>query len=168
MANVRQVATIADVEELAVERILSLDGSRYNQGRRIKGVWKEAEEALIVEGEAHARGHLAFNVFAESGRNTGRQRDRHDESIQTRADLVVLFMFHIRAGAQVPDSREASRAARDVVAALLANPQTLVVFDVVNSWRPSVVSGGDWLLVRMDFSADFDLSLLERAPSLLT
>ncbi len=160
---VQHISTIADVEVAAVARIEAMDGSRYNQGSRTKGVWKEAENALIVDGEAHSRGHLAFNVFCESGRNTGRQRDRHDDTVRTRSDMVVLFMFHLRPTAQISDAREATRAARDVVAALLALPQNLVEFDVVNSWRPSVVAGQEWLLVRMDFSADFDLSLLERA-----
>lgn len=164
MGLVIKVSNISELEEEAVGRILALPGEPYTLGKgkgRIVGKWKEAEEALIVAGEAHARGHLAFNVFAESGRNTGRARDR--DIVRTQADLVVLFMFRIRSTNQIADARLASLASRDVVSALLAMPQAYVVYDVVNSWRPNTVGGGDWLLVRMDFTADFDLSTIPRS-----
>lgn len=157
MSLARTVSTIEELEEFIVERILALDGTPYNQGKKTIGRWKEAEEALVVEGEAYARGHLAFNVFAESGRNTGASRSQ--DFVRTRSDVVVLFMYKLRAE-QHKDARTASLAARDVAAALLALPQNVVQFDVVNSWRPNSIAGGGWLLVRMDFTADFALSLL--------
>lgn len=157
-----QVATVKDLELLLVERIGELDGSVYDQGKT-KGRWKEATKALVVAGEAHARGHLAFNVFAESGRNTGRSRSRGDDSVRVDADVVVLFMYHLRPGSQIEDSREASEAAREVIAAILALPERVANFELVNGWRPSVVAGGEWLLVRLDFVAGFDLSLLPRS-----
>ena len=141
------VATIKDLELLFVERILELDGSIFDQGRT-KGRWKEAKKALVVEGEAHSRGHLAFNVF-----------------VRTIADVVVLFMYHLRPGSQLADAREASIAARDVVSTLLSLPETVANVDIVNSWRPSVVAGGEWLLVRLDLTAAFDLSLLPRSST---
>ncbi len=164
MSALFPVATMKDLELVFVERILELDGSVFDQGRT-KGRWKEAKKALVVEGEAHARGHLAFNVFAESGRNTGRARGRGEESVRTIADVVVLFMYHLRPGSQLADAREASLAARDVVATLLRLPETVANVDVVNSWRPSVVAGGEWLLVRIDLTAAFDLSLLPRSSA---
>jgi hypothetical protein len=107
-----------DLELVFVERILELDGSVFDQGRT-KGRWKEAKKALVVEGEAHARGHLAFNVFAESGRNTGRARGRGEESVRTIADVVVLrtsSSSSCTTSDQVPSSRTLEK--------LLSRPET--------------------------------------------
>ncbi len=156
------VASIGQVEQIVVDRILALNdepetSSEFDQDVT-KGIWKESQQALIVAGEAHARGHLAFNVFAESGRNSGQSRDR--DMVDTISDVVVLFMYHINPGSQIADARKATEASQAIVAAVLALPQQLVVFDVVNSWRPATIAGGEWLLITMNFTAQFDLSIL--------
>ena len=151
--------TIAELETTLAARIAALDGSAYSQGSRI-GTWREAKTPLSVTDSAQAIGHLTFNVFVESGRNSGGDRDRpFDGSIKLVSDLVVLVAYHIRPGAQVADMRLASDAALQAARAILANPQNEFQTQPVNIWRPAVTSDGEWMLVRLDFRAIHEVSL---------
>jgi len=151
--------TIRELEELTLARILALDGTPYNQGTTIRGAWREAEIPLSVADEAHPLGHLLVNVFAESGRNRGMERDQAGRFLAVASDLVILFTYHLRRGTQLEDARQAADAAHDVARALLAWPSRRVVVDLVNLWRPTLTPDGEWLLVRQDYVARFDLSI---------
>ena len=151
--------TIEELELDAVARIAALDGSAFNQGSTIIGSWTEATIPLSVEDEAAPLGHLLFNVWAESGRNTGLERDGADEFAKLATDLVVLFTYHIRPGSQIADQRKSSEAARRIVKALMAMPQSQIVYTLVNAFRPALTPDGEWMLVRVDFVALHDLPI---------
>ncbi len=156
--------TIREIEELVVARILDLNTSPkivagdFDQGAT-RGLWKEASIPLSVVDDSHPLGHLLFNVFAESGRNTGRQRDAADGFTKITADMVVLFTYHLRPTEQIADQRLAADAALLIVRSIMALPQVYQHFDLVNAWRPALTPDGEWLLIRLDFTCFFDMSL---------
>lgn len=150
--------TIREIELGAVARISALDGSAFDQGAT-KGVWTEATIPLAVEDESHPLGHLAYNVWVESARNLGLERDGAHTFARMASDVVVFFTFHIRPTQQIEDARLASDAALQVISTLMALPQNLSVFQLVNAFRPALAPDGEWMLVRLDFIALHDLPL---------
>lgn len=155
------LTTIADLERELVARIAALDGSAFKQGARV-GQWREAQIPLSVVQENQAIGHLSYNVFVEAGRNSTIDRDRaFDGWIKLISDVAVLFAYHVRPApdVQLADQRAGSDAALQVARALLANPQSQFQLLPVTLWRPSMSGDGEWMLVRLDFTAIHEISL---------
>jgi hypothetical protein len=153
--------TFEDVEVELVRRITALDATAYTQGNRV-ATWHEALVPLSVLSEAQSIGHMAFNVFVESGRNSTDARDRApDGAIKLISDIAVLFAFHIRGAPteQIPDQRRASNAAIDLARAVLAMPQADFQTHPVSLWRPQVSPDGEWMVVRLDFLAIHEIAL---------
>ncbi len=161
----RDPATLREVEEAFVRRILQLDASPYSYVPGGPGAdWHEATVPLSVVDETAALSHLAFNVWTELGGNTGNERGAaRNGYLWVRSDVRVAFVYLIRPTEQVEDLRRASDAAIDIVRVLMEGwpaDEPCVNVDVPGSfYQPSLTTDGGWAVIAMEFSAEFDLRL---------
>ncbi len=148
--------TIAELEADMAARIVAipLTGKAYAQDRT---AWQESPTALTASRESAIASHLTFSVSVEDA-PVGASQHHAGQSVGVLgARLAVLFMARIRGGQQQADMRLASDAARDVAGVLLAQYAAANI-SPVNMYRPGPIVD-QFMAVRLDFSADFDLSI---------
>lgn len=166
-------STFENVELAFVARIAALDASAYTLGRRAAARWHESKTPLTVVADPSSLGHLSFGVWIQSAPNTGDGRgttwvqDDIANDVEIDARVRVAFAFELRATKQVPDARIATRAALDVIRALMAPWSALdettwgtVTVRLIDGLQTGISLDGHWLLVTQDFVASFDLDLL--------
>jgi hypothetical protein len=154
--------TVRELEEELAERIQALDATPFDQNKdgQRPAAWREATVPLTVLEDASPREHLLFNVWVERSENTGERRDAPGEFAKVESDVVVLFLYNLRAADQLPDSRLASDAAHAIVRALMARDLAeLVDVRLVHAWRPLVSDDGTKLLAEVRFTVAHDLPL---------
>jgi hypothetical protein len=164
--GVRDPATLKEMEQALVRRILALDGSPYTHLHGIDADWHEATVALSVVDEAASLSHLAFNVWTESARNTGGERGAiRNGYLWVDADVRVAFVFQLRGPEQVEDARTASDAAIDILRVLMTDwpaeePCVNVDIPPGGEWfRTALTADGEWAAVTMQFSALLEVRL---------
>ena len=75
-------------------------------------------------------------------------------------DAVAVEVAHpgpVVGTAQIEDQRDASDAALQVVQALMALPQNMMVVTLVTAFRPALTPDGELMLCRVDFVVLHDI-----------
>lgn len=164
--GVRDPGTIAEVEQVLVERILSLDASAYTHPYGTPAEWHQSTIAFDAAQENNALSHLAFDLHVEAARNAANERGAVTNGyLWVSCDVVVAFVFQLRPSEQIHDARRASDAAVDVVRALMTDwsaqdPCVQVDIPPGEEWyRTAATPDGGWALVIQRFSASFELRL---------
>jgi hypothetical protein len=166
MDGERFPTTPGDIERECVQKILDLDGSAYRYPKGAPARWHESNVALTVTGDASEFAPLAFNVWTETGRNSGDESGYlSDGYLWAVLNLVVAFVFRLRPAHQVADARLTSDAAIDILRALMGEwpaggPCVQVDVPPRGAWyQPSMTQDGEWMVVVMQFTVGFELRL---------
>ncbi len=157
------VSRIHEIEDAFAERIEALDADAYEQGSTTH-TWHRSPwpftSGLVDEA---LRTHLAFSVSMERA-DAGEYQDSA-EIVEGVGDLAVVFYYRIRPSSThaLADGRLASRAARDILGALL-RPHVLCVTVPRVLWRPGPLEGREWLPVELRCGVLFDLPIPGEVP----
>lgn len=150
---------VDQVEEQIAERVVAVDATPFDQrptgSSASAPAFSEADTAVLGMGESRALSHLRFQVLCESAPVDG-SRQRPGFPAKVTADVVVRFLYRIRAGSQRADQRLAARAASDVVQAVKALPSPEWAARVLNAWLPTISADGEWLLVDTTYDVTFE------------
>ncbi len=142
---------VHEVEEKAAAKILALNEDAdlmalFTQGNQTKAAWREVRQLGIEPTATAAVAHLSFHAFVSNSPVTNLARGAPGDLVMLRSRLAVMFTYHCRSDAQIPDSRLARRAAKAIFKALNARDADWMVrpvdagqFLLTDTDRPSVV-----------------------------
>ena len=146
---------VYEVEADAAARIAVLDASAYKQGN-VAAEWRESTQAATADGVSYATSHLSFSAFVTSSPAVSPSHQMAWTTARVRSRLLVEYLFHLRPGQQISDSRLSARAAGDIRRAIMApsSDYNAVLFD---AGRVQRTSDGEWLLVQVEFDVFHDV-----------
>lgn len=157
--------SFAEVEEHFVGRIERIDASAHAQGRSA-AAWHESDTPLSILADPSSRAHLAFSVWIDRARNTDLESDAEvDGYVYIEAAVRVAFTYRLRARQQTKDARASTRAAHDLIRALMApwgeadGAGGCALVRLVDGLQPALSLDGEYALVTQDYTAAFDLDI---------
>ncbi len=150
---------LPDVRHDIRDRVKALTATPYAQSPNGTATWRESKDVRgVLAGDSGPFSHLAFAVRIDDAPNTDRQNDSSNGEARVRASVVVEFLYNIR-GQDWDDMDLAMRAAQDIAAAVLVNPNADYSVDLISAFRPRLLPDGKSVYVEVPFSVVLDLSL---------
>lgn len=157
--------SFAEVEEHFARRIASIDASAHAQGNA-PARWHESESPLSVLSDPSSRAHLAFSVWVDRARNTDLESDSEvDGYVFIEAAVRVAFTYRLRPKQQTKDARMATKAAHDIIRAVMApwgeadGVAGSALVRLVDGLQPALSLDGEYSLISQDYTAAFDLDI---------
>ena len=144
--------TIAELEAEMASRIAALDATAW--ANLPNDAWRESRTPLTAVEDTTAISHLAFSVSVESAPVLEDGQGGSGQTLTILAEFVVIFVYKIGETTQIDAYRNASRAASDVLRALL-RPYALAHMQPRQIFKPGTVVNG-FMPVEMRFQALFD------------
>jgi len=156
---------VATILETAARRITALDASAWSQAGQATPAWVQAKTPLRLDQES-SYGHLRFSVYVSSAPADLNGNDRYDRT-RLNPQLVVEFLYRLRAFDQSADEIEAWKAQEQVTACMIddwslsVNGAPDTALDEVNTrvtdhGSPLLTLDGGWVLMRSTYSLSFD------------
>lgn len=170
MSAALDTRTFKDVEEEARDKILSLNDinvSRHTQENGPPAQWRETSIPFTVVQDASNLSHLLFHAWIQDSPNTGLSLGAEvgeEQQVAVSARMKVQFSYRLRSGQQIPDGRQGTEAAHDIVRVMMQpwnfdpdNGVGCVDLLLVNAMTVSLTLDGQWLFVEQDYIVEFAL-----------
>lgn len=150
------VEAIEYIEIEAARRVADLVATDHDQGNLV-ATWRESKEPLTAVSSSNATSHLSFTasvenaVFADDGSGAA------GRTLTVSCDLIVAFTYRIPAVGGVAATRKASRAAMQIVGAMLKSWPEAVV-NPRTAYRPGPIVG-EFMQVETRFAVQIDANI---------